>query len=320
MWEFDQGVYPGEWREVESPVGTPLYDVVSTQNGPAAVGGKGKVIGRTPDGEWGVLVENGPAGKSRALRTVDATDDGKRIWFAGDAKSIGYYDLESRERNNYTNVDTLGDNPGSETLSGTIGALTVAGDRGNEKLLFADTSGNILPAHMDDKQEGDGIQIDWEFTSSPSGDTAVKAITSDTDGVGYAVDNNARIYKTTADDGWEQIGIHDVGKSMYSAYVDGEAILVGGGGGFLYEREGDDRWTPHNVGSFTVRAMTRADGEMLAGGAGHLVYREGNSKWGRVPWHGGTTIRGITVGQGEQEDVAVCKNGTIIEGYRSDDD
>ncbi len=146
MWDFDEGVCPGEWQAVESPVDTPLYDVVSTRNGPAAVGGKGKVIGRRPDGNWGVLVENG-----------------------------------------------------------------------------------------------------------------------------------ARVYKTTASEGWKQVGIFDAEKSMYTAEIDDETILIGGGG-FVYEREADDRWTPHNVGSFSVRALAREDGEMLAGGAGHLLYREGNSK------------------------------------------
>jgi len=316
MWDFDEGVYPGEWTEVESPVSKPLHDVVSTRNGPAAVGGGGKVIGRTPDGEWGILVENGPSGKGRALRTVDVTDDGKRIWFAGNGKSIGYYDLETGERNDYTDVQTLGGNPGSEELSGTVNALTVSGDRDEEKLLFADSSGTILPAYMDGTTEDGAPKLNWEYSSSPSGDTAVKAIASDGDGLGYAVDNNAKIYQTTANDGWEQIGIFDADKSMYSAEIDGDVILVGGSGGFVYEREADGRWTPHNVGSFTVRSMARRDGEMLAGGAGNLVYREGNSKWGRVPWSGGTTVRGIAFGQGEQADVAVCKNGTIVEGYR----
>lgn len=316
MWDFDEGIYPGEWQEVESPVDKPLYDVVSTRNGPAAVGGNGKVIGRRPDGNWGVLVEHGPSGKGRTLRTIDATDDGKRIWFAGDGKAIGYYDLETGERNDYTNVQTLQGNPGSEELSGTVGALTVAGERGSEKLLFADSSGTILPAHIDGPDENGVPRLNWEYTSSPSGDTAVKAIASDGAGLGYAVDNNAKIYQTTPDEGWEQIGIFDADKSMYAAEIDGDVILVGGSSGFVYEREADGRWTPHNVGGVTVRAMARRGEEMLAGGAGRLVYREGNSKWGRVPWNGGTTVRGITFGQGDQADVAVCKNGTIVEGYR----
>lgn len=318
MWDFDEGVYPGEWREVESPVKTPLYDVVSTQNGPAAVGGKGTVIGRKPGGEWGVLVEDGPSGKGRALRTVDATDDGERIWFAGDGKSVGYYDLETGERNDYTGASADGGNPSTDELSGTVHALTVAGERGREKLLLADSSGNVLPAHMDEQREGDGFRIEWEFPSHPSGDTAVKAIASNPDGVGYAVDNNARIYETTPDEGWEQIGIFDADKSMYAAEIDEDVILVGGSGGFVYEREDDGRWTPHNVGSFTVRAMARDGEEMLAGGAGRLVYREANSRWGRVPWNGGTAVRGITFGRGEQADVAVCKNGAIVEGHRED--
>lgn len=305
MWDFDKGVYPGEWREVESPVDTPLYDVVNTQNGPAAVGAKGYVIGRNPDGKWGVLVENGPTGRGHSLRAVDATDDGKRVWFTGDGGSIGFYDLESGERKNYTNT---------EKLSGTVSAVTVAGERGTEKLLFADSSGNVLPGYM--KESNPKAELDWEYPSRPGGDTAVRAITSDTNGVGFAVDNNARVYKTTAEEGWEQIGIHDVGKSMYSAYVDGEAVLIGGGGGFVYEREGDDRWTPHDIGGFTVRALARHEGEMLAGGAGNLLYRNGNSRWGRVPWQGGTSVRGITFGGENQADIAVCKNGDIIEGHR----
>ena len=315
MWDFDEGIYPGEWHEVSSPVDKPLYDVVSTQTGPAAVGGNGKVIGRRPDGEWGVLVENGPSGKSRALRVIEATDDGKRIWFAGDGKAIGYYDLETGERNDYTNVETLAENPGSGELNGTVAALTVSGKRGREKLLFADTSGTILPAYMNEKKQNKSLRIDWRFSDSPSG-AAIQAVSSNEEGIGYAIDGAARIYETSPNKGWEQIGIFDADRTIYTSEIDGDVIMVGGSGGFVYEREADKRWTPHDVGGFTVRAIARRDGEIIDGGAGQLVYREENSKWGRIPWHGGTTVRGITFGQGDQADVAVCKDGTIVEGYR----
>lgn len=151
-----------------------------------------------------MLVENGPFGKGRAMRAVDATDDGTQIWFVGDAKLVGYYDLASGERNDYTSVDTAGDNPSTDALSGSVTAVTAAGDRGREKLLFADSSGNILSAYMNENDDPEDLRIDWEFLSSPTNDTSIEAIESDTEGIGFAVDNGAAVDKPTASEGWSR--------------------------------------------------------------------------------------------------------------------
>lgn len=308
MWQFDSGSYPGNWNEVDAPVNVALRDAAQTENGPCAVGAKGKVIGRTDAGEWGVLVENGPGGYNHKLHVVDATDDGKRIWFGGAGGAFGCYDLVSGEREDYSDP---------ETLSGTVGALTVAGERGDEKLLVADSSGNVCPAYVKPDEDDCGTTLDWEFASRPSGDTAVKALASGADGVGYALDNNANVFQT-GEDGWVKVGVADSDNSMYAGYVDGDVVLVGGGNGFVYERECDGRWTPHDVGPFTVRALTREDDEMLAGGSGHIVYREGNGDWVDVGWDGGSAILGVLVGTDGHADVAVGKGGTIVEGHRQE--
>lgn len=301
MWNFDDDSYPGTWTQVDSPVKSPLHDVTQTANGPAAVGGTGKVIGRTPDGTWGVLVENGPGGKSRRLHVVDATDDGTRLYFAGAGGALGTYDLETGERTDFSGV---------EGLNGTIGALTVAGDRGSEKLLLADTSGNVVPAYAN--EDGQKLNVDYGFR--PAGDTAIKAMASGSDGVGYAVDNNTTVYKTGRE-GFVEVGVADADNTMYAAHVDPEAVLIAGANGFVYEMEADGRWTPHNLGNFAVRAITRRGDEMLAGGSSRLRYRRGNGNWVDVGWEGGSKVTGVVIGSEKQADIAVCANGAIIEGH-----
>ena len=79
MWRFDPEMDPGTWKAVDSPASATLYDVVRTAYGPCAVGKRGRVLGRSSDGDWGVVVENGPSARGETLYCAAATDDGAAV-------------------------------------------------------------------------------------------------------------------------------------------------------------------------------------------------------------------------------------------------
>lgn len=304
-WSFDSEAETGTWETVKSPVDVTLRAVTSTANGPCAVGNKGYVIGRSETEGWGVVIEDGPAAAKNSLYTVASTDDGKRVWFGGGNGAFGYYDLEKHERRDYSEP---------KGMDATITSLTVSGKRGSEKLLLADDSGNVLPGEM----KSDGVTIDWAYVSQPAGDSALNALCSSQQGVGYGVDSNANVWQTTSDEGWERVGIDDASNSFYAAAADGGRILVGGGNGRVYVTPDFKTWTPFNVGNFTVETLDVDGDEMIAaGGSGNIVYRMGESDWQNVEWGQSKTILGVVLGQ---PSVGVGKGGTIVEQKPDDGD
>lgn len=78
------------------------------------------------------------------------TDPGERLWFAGAGGALGYYDLQTEQRRDYSKP---------QGNAGTFSSLTVSGDRGEEKLLVADGSGHVIPAHLRDDSTTD-VAID----------------------------------------------------------------------------------------------------------------------------------------------------------------
>ncbi|MFC7194930.1 hypothetical protein ACFQL4_10155 [Halosimplex aquaticum] len=186
MWEFSTDGSGARWRAVESPVDGTYHDAAVTANGPCAVAAGGSVVARAADGTWGVIVENGPSARGETLSAVGATDDGQRIWFAGANGALGCYEVAAGRRL---------DRSDPQGVTDAFGALAVAGPRGAEKLLLADGSGRVFPAAVS------GSRLDWGPTSNPSGDTAVSALDATPAGVGYAVDSNANVYRTTETEG-----------------------------------------------------------------------------------------------------------------------
>lgn len=304
-WSFDSEAETGTWESVKSPVSVTLRAVTSTTNGPCAVGDKGYVLGRSEKEGWGIVIENGPAAAENSLYTVDTTEGGKRVWFAGGNGALGFYDLEKHERRDFSEP---------QGMDATISSLTVAGKRGSEKLMIADDSGNVLPGEM----KSDGVTMDWSTLSQPAGDSALNALCSTDRGVGYGVDSNANVWQTTADEGWERVGIDDASNSFYAASAEGGRILVGGGNGRVYLTPDLKVWTPYNVGNFTVEALDVDSDEMVAaGGSGNIVYRKGESDWKNVEWSESKTILGVMLGQ---PSVGVGKGGTIVEQKPDDGD
>lgn len=90
-----------DWQTIDSPVNKALYDVVQSAKGPISVGEAGNVLLQGA-GEWVLKIDSGPATESNALTTVDAPDDGKRIWFAGSSGALGVYNIETSQKYDYS--------------------------------------------------------------------------------------------------------------------------------------------------------------------------------------------------------------------------
>ncbi|WP_435096882.1 hypothetical protein [Halarchaeum sp. P4] len=294
MWELGSGD-GGHWERVTSPVSVTLRDVTHSANGPCVVGNDGFVLGRASDGTWGVLVEHGPKAHNNDLHAVDATGDGKRVWFAGSSGAVGYYDLQAQKRRDFSEPNDL---------TNTFQALTVSGKRGSEKLLAADGSGNVVPGVVS------GDTIDWEWARDVSG--AMTALSSNPAGVGFGVNSSGGVFKTTRDDGWKKIGLEDAGTSLYAVTANNNRLIVGGGNGRIYELE-DNTWTPYLLASFTVQDLSLApDGSvaLAVGGSGDVFVRRGTGDWKPRSAKNSNALRGCAV---SSPAVAVGKSGTIIE-------
>lgn len=82
----------GAWATAETPTSNAMFDATYGSDGAYAVGGGGYLLRRT-DGGWATVTEDGPTGNGSDLYGIDATDDGRRIWFVGASGVIGEYDV-----------------------------------------------------------------------------------------------------------------------------------------------------------------------------------------------------------------------------------
>lgn len=301
MWTFDSDTEPGHWVPVETPTNVTLRDLTTTANGPLAVGDKGVAIGRGAD-RWGVVLEDGPGARSRTLYAVDTTDDGERVWFAGAGGALGYYDLRTEQRR---------DHSVPRGNANAFYSLTVAGERGSEKLLVGDGSGNVLPARVEN-----GNDVIWDWSTSPNNGNAMEAIAHDDAGYGYAVDVASKVHVTTENDGWETVGIERAEGSFYDCAVGGGRLLIGGGNGRVFEATDlqgteDPAWTPSDLGGFTVYGLDAARGGQLACGEGGNVFlRCDDGEWARGTYDGTETFRAGLIGE---QMVVVGSNGLVVE-------
>ena len=307
MWRFDSDTDPGYWVRVDSPTNVTLRDLTATNNGPVAVGDKGVAIGRGRE-RWGIILENGPGAKGRALYAVDSTDDGERVWFAGAGGAFGYYDIVDDERRDYSVP---------RGNSNSFYSLAVAGERGSEKFLVGDGSGNVLPGHVENDK------TDWSWATTPSSGNAVEALAHDDDGFGYAVTPSADVFYTTKDEEWECLGIDGAQNSLYDCAFDDGVFVTGGGGGVLYEAEQlldhDDEvvWTPRNLGGFAIYGVEAGHGAQLAcGEGGNIHIRMAGGDWEQGHYPKTTTLRAGLV---DKQMVAVGANGLVVERRERED-
>ncbi|WP_435095561.1 hypothetical protein [Halarchaeum sp. P4] len=306
MWHLGPQSDVGNWYEVESPTSKTLHEVVSTTDGPYAVGDKGLLVHRQNDGDWVTTFDDGPATRDNALYAAAATDDGKRVWFAGSSGALGYYDVEQKEKHDYTA-------PMGKTS--TWEAIAVSGKRGSEKLLVANGSGEVLPGYVDGccPQWGQVSKPDGTDSSTGGSGASIAALAASPDGVGYAVNTSGSVFMTTADEAWEKIGIENAQVKFTDVYADKNTVLVSAGGGRIYRYEPKCKnWTPLGVASVTLNGIGNYKKEILAVANGGKIYRQaGDHTWTQRPTPVTGDLTSITDSSGV--DVAVGKSGVIIE-------
>lgn len=284
-----------DWTEAETPTAKALNGVVETAEGPVAVGADGNVLVRTDD-EWEFLIDAGPATRSNALTTVDATSDGSRVWFAGSSGALGAYDLKERKKHDYSA-------PGEKTS--TWEAIAVTGERGDERLRIANGSGEVLSATVDD-----GCPAFGDDVVKPGGGSTIAALDFGGDTC-YAIDTSGNVFEEV-DGEWEDIGIGNAQVDFFDLHASEETLLVAGGGGRIYRYDRVcDNWTPIAVGSGALRGLDRDDDGIVAVGAsGHVYRRAPHQGWTRVDSPVEADLRSVALGSPA---VAVGAGSAVIE-------
>ena len=289
---------------METELSVDLYGVVQTVEGPYAVGGSGTLAADRGDG-WEIVFDDGPATRQAQLRAVDVTDDGRRVWMVGSSGVIACYDVEQRRKFDYSYPDGM---------TSTWEAVAVAGDKGEEKVLAANGSGQVLPFTVH------GFDVNWGRTTKPVGKGAnVAALAAAPDGVGYAIDTSGNAFRTTREEGWTDIGILDAQLRLYDIWAGANQrvyVTAGDGNVYRYDDSAGD-WSPIGVANgVAMRAIdvTIGDGEgemVVVGGDGSIYERTGKERWREVPSPKQATLFDLAVA-GEAE-VIVGKNGTVVE-------
>lgn len=289
------------WEAVESPTSKSLNGVVDAAGGPFAAGGGGRVLSRGVDGEWEVVLENGPSAASNSLTCIDATSDGASVWVAGGSGVVGEIDTTTNELTDYSA-------PNGKTS--TWEAITVTGLAGaNETISLVNGSGEELTG----ERQSDG-SIEWEEVVKPGGGASIKGAGSYGENSFVAVDTNAKVYEST-DSGttWEEIGIDGGSVGLYDvAGPGGDDLNAAAGGGKLFRYDGN-RWTALQVGSNTIKSVDRlSEAGLAAGGSGYVFRRQTLGSWDRVATPTESNLNGAVI-RPESADVAVGAGGAIVE-------
>jgi hypothetical protein len=304
MWDASDGERRPEWREVETDFDIDLFGVVQTVEGPYAVGGSGTLVADRGDG-WEIVFDDGPATREAQLRAADVTSDGRRVWMVGTSGVVACYDVEQRRKFDYSYP---------EEMTSTWEAIAVTGPKGEEKVLAANGSGEVLPFVVD------GFDVSWGRLRKPADKGAnVAALAATPDGVGFAIDTSGNAFRTSSADGWERIGVLDSQLKLHDVWAgENQRVYVSAGDGCVYRYDdsaGD--WTP--IGVTDGVALRSIDveiyddvGEMVViGGDGSLYQRLGDERWVRLPSPTNSALMGLSVGG--DLDVAVGKGGMVLE-------
>mgnify|MGYP006284224579 CR=1 FL=1 len=328
MWQLGPDANRSEWRVVDTTYSFNLYDVVQTTDGPYAVGGRGTLITDRGNG-WEIVLDDGPMTRQNQLRAIDVTDDGARIWLAGSSGALACYDVEQRRKYDYAYP---------EEMTSTWEAVTVSGERGTEKALAANGSGEVLPFTID------GFDVDWGHLEKPAekGST-VAALASTPGGVGFVVDTSGNAFKTTAESGWEDIGVVNAQVTFDDVYAGAnQQVYLAGGDGRIYRYDDSyHRWTPIDVtrtqsvlvGRREPQALVNVtDGDALRsvdvyeaddgrtqmtvlGADGTIYQRTAKERWEQLPSPTSADLYAFSLGD---PDVAIGKNGTVLERPRGE--
>jgi len=297
---------PHGWLDVGAPVGGALRDVTLTTAGPHAVGEGGAVVARQGDA-WETVVENGPAGQGNGLHGVAVTDDGRRVWLAGESGAAGAYDPVS---------GTLTDVSGPAGHTSTWTDVAVAGRAGSERVALLNGSGELLPGRA---RQG---TVRWGELTKPTGGepgTAVDAVdrtTVVTDAAGGVYGHTGPVDPTERDEaGWTTMGLRGVESAIRDVSAmepDLVTVVTADGAAFDYDGYG---WFRTPVAEAALHAVDRRGDDALTAGVDGAVYELADHAWQRADTPTSATLHGCALGTDSYADVAVGANGTVLERF-----
>lgn len=288
------------WQTVETPARNTLYGVTVFDSGAVAVGESGVLFGR-PNGEsWQAVIEQGPAGKSQNLKAVEATDDGARVWFAGNSGAVGTYDVAAAVKRDFSEIDGID----ADWLD-----IAVTGDANSETVYLATDEGAVLRLSVEDRSLDVG-----EFVRPPTLASGLAGIDALDDGRLVVLSKGGRFFTTQDREQWTTVELQpdefvDVGADSDVSYM-----VRAAGEGFRYE---DGTAVSFPFGQPSLLAVDAADGRVVTVGTGGSVYRRAPDGWVNVTTDNDRTLHDVSAvppgRNGDARDVAVGAAGTILE-------
>lgn len=302
MWQLGPEADEPDWQVVETPFEKSLFRVVTTTAGPHAVGDGGVIVADRGNG-WEIVLDEGPNASQNQLFALDVTDDGKRLWFAGSSGALGCYDVTTNRKYDYSYPNEM---------TSTWESLAASGPAGEEKVLVANGSGEILPFTLA------GFKADWGVLEKPGSGSTLAGLAASPDGYGYGIDTSGKAYKTTDRDGWEEIGVIESQVKFYDIWAGAnERVYIAAGGGLLYRYDNSYRdWTPIGLPKDQpLRAFDLyKDQLVVVGDSGLVVQRtDGGQRWRQIHTPTENTLNDLTLGE---PDVAVGKGGLVLQRPR----
>ncbi|WP_339104136.1 hypothetical protein [Haloterrigena salinisoli] len=331
----------GGWNAVESPTSRTLHGVVHGQNGPYACGEGGLLLHRADD-DWRVVLERGPGVSENTLRSIAATDDGCRLWFAGDSGALGFYDVADGYLSDYSA-------PMEKTS--TWEAIAVSGQTGSERVRIANGSGEVLDCVVED-----GCPV-WGEVVEPGGGSTIPGLTAGPDGF-YAVDTSGGAYREPADpadgaaatddsaerdprdgepadteptdtepDEWERIGVRNAQVDFQDVWAGDESVFIAGADGIAYRYDPHcENWTPLHVGQGALQAIRSLGTDAVAVATGGRIYeRDASIRWTALDAPTEQSLLGLALARSSADtdglatvpvDVAVGAGGVVLERDR----
>lgn len=295
------GATPSGWTEAESPATKRLHGVCESQDGLFAVGGDGLLIQRDLSGDWTVVLQEGPTRNGQNLRTIDRTDGGRRVWFAGASGVIAEYDVVS---------NTLYDHSSPQDITDTWEGISVRGYAGkNEHVYLVNGSG----AQLTGIRGSDG-HIEWGDLKKPGSGSSIKSIDFHDTECGHLCSTNQEVFATeSTGHEWSRIGIQNTDENFYEVQsVSEDDVNVCGGDGTMFWYDGNFWWS-FDIADHTLRGLDRdATFGLASDTAGYTYERTGVGAWRRMDTPTDKALYGI-VRSTVYPDAAVGEDGVIVE-------
>ncbi len=287
-----------DWTSETTPTDDNLNDVVHASDGAYAVGDEGYLLNRTEDGDWQVVLEDGPEGDSNDLRGIGVTDDGNAVWFVGVSGAIGEYDVTTDTTTDHSDTD--------EGVTNNFNDVAVTGDAGDGSVYIVDDAGEIHHTF----NNGD----EWDTGNEPGGGDALTGVDFHDERAGHAVDENQNVFATDDGETWNDIGIQDTSLSFTDVDSNAEDdVWVSTDTETVFSYDGTD-WEDEDVSgdSQTLNGIVICPCEGDTGfavGDGGGVFHLDEGTWDEGNTDTGNNLQGVTE---SGPHIAVGDNGTAI--------